>query len=298
MAAQWTCGSVLNWTRQHFEKLGDPHPRVTAEWLLSAVTGKSRIELYLSFDEPMTKPELDAMHAAIERRMAGEPLQYVTGEMPFRHIILKCEPGVLIPRPETEILVDEVLAVLGKMEAADPDAEKFRVLEIGTGTGCIALSIAQEDPKTAVVATDISQDAIRLAKRNREALGLEEAVDIVECDLVSGLDPEDEGAFSVVVSNPPYIPSSVMPQLPSEVAHFEPELALDGGADGLDVFRRILAEATPFLAPGGLLATELYEGHLDTAAELARETGLFSDVSVVNDLNNKPRVLLARKKAE
>jgi release factor glutamine methyltransferase len=298
MAAQWTCGSVLNWTRQHFEKLGDPHPRVTAEWLLSAVTGKSRIELYLSFDEPMTKPELDAMHAAIERRVAGEPLQYVTGEMPFRHIILKCEPGVLIPRPETEILVDEVLAGLKRLEAADPDAEKFRVLEIGTGTGCIALSIAQEDPKTSVVATDISPDAIKLATRNREALGLEDAVDIVECDLVSGLEPEDEGSFSVVVSNPPYIPSSVMPELPAEVAHFEPELALDGGADGLDVFRRILAEATPYLAPGGLLATELYEGHLDAAAGLARETGLFSDVSVVHDLNDKPRVLLAWKKAE
>jgi release factor glutamine methyltransferase len=278
MAGQWTVGSVLNWTKSYFESRGDERPRVTAEWLLSAVTGKSRIELYLDFDEPLTKPELDAMHAAIERRAAGEPLQYVTGEMPFRHIIVKCAPGVLIPRPETEILVDEVLSALKRIGAEEPS-----VLEVGFGSGCVSLSIAQEVPESSVVATDLSPDAVALATRNCEALGLEDRVRLVECDLVSGLEPELEGTFSVLVSNPPYIPTPLLPDLPSEVSKFEPALALDGGDDGLDVFRRLLAEAVPFLAPGGCMAVELYEGHLDRARDIALATGQFASADIIPD---------------
>ena len=285
----WTIKRVLDWTSGYLERKGDEHPRLSAEWLLCSVTGLSRVELYVNFDRPLEARELEEVHAAIERRAAGEPLQYVTGEMPFRHIVLKCERGVLIPRPETEILVDAAL------EGVDAAGEKdVRVLEVGTGTGCVALSIASERPGTHVVATDLSERAVLLAKRNREALSLEEAVDIVECDLASGVDPELMGTFSVLVSNPPYIPTRVLvEEVPAEVRDFEPELALDGGMDGLDVFRRLLALAPTALAPGGMLAVELFEGALDAAAELTRAQAGWASVEVREDLTRRPRVLVA-----
>lgn len=292
MPKTWTIKAILDWTAGYLERKGDEHPRLSAEWLLAHVTGLSRVELYINFDKPLNAAELAAMHAAIERRAAGEPLQYVTGETAFRHIVLRCEEGVLIPRPETEILVDAALEVV---DAAGEDTDApTRVLEIGTGTGCIALSIATERPGTQVVATDLSPAAVALATRNRDALGLEDAVDIVECDLASGVDPELMGTFDVLVTNPPYIPTAVLAeQVPAEVKDHEPELALDGGADGLDVFRRILDLAPSALKPGGLLAVELFEGHLDAAAELARAAG-FEQVEVREDLTHRPRVLVAR----
>ena len=291
----WTIKRVLDWTSGYLERKGDEHPRLSAEWLLGGVTGLSRVELYVNFDKPLEADELSSMHAAIERRAAGEPLQYVTGEMPFRHIVLRCEHGVLIPRPETEILVD---AALEGVDTAAREDDATRVLEVGTGTGCIALSIASERPGTQVVATDLSPRAVELAMRNREALGLEDSVSIVECDLASGVDEELMGTFSVLVSNPPYIPTNVLrEEVPAEVADFEPELALDGGADGLDVFRRLLELAPKALVPGGMLAVELFEGALDKAAELARAQGGWSSVEVREDLTHRPRVLVAIREA-
>lgn len=310
----WTIKRILDWTSGYLERKGDEHPRLSAEWLLANVTGLSRVELYVNYDKPLEADELAAMHVAIERRAAGEPLQYVTGEMPFRHIVLKCERGVLIPRPETEVLVDAALegvdaALARRGEKGEKDAEgekrpggekdepagdPVRVLEVGTGTGCIALSIASERPGTHVTATDLSERAVELASRNREALGLEGAVDIVQTDLAEGVDPELMGSFSVLVSNPPYIPTAVLrEEVPAEVADYEPELALDGGDDGLDVFRRLLDLAPRALAPGGMLAVELFEGSLEDAAALARAQGGWSSIEVREDLTHRPRVLVA-----
>lgn len=319
----WTIKRILDWTSGYLERKGDEHPRLSAEWLLANVTGLSRVELYVNYDKPLEADELAAMHTAIERRAVGEPLQYVTGEMPFRHIVLKCERGVLIPRPETEVLVDAALegvdAALarrgekdekrpegekrpgGEKDEKRPDGEKdepagdpVRVLEVGTGTGCIALSIASERPGTHVTATDLSERAVELASRNREVLGLEDAVDIVQTDLAEGVDPELMGSFSVLVSNPPYIPTAVLrEEVPAEVADYEPELALDGGDDGLDVFRRLLDLAPRALAPEGMLAVELFEGSLGDAAALARAQGGWSSIEVREDLTHRPRVLVA-----
>lgn len=290
----WTIKRVLDWTSGYLERRGDEHPRLSAEWLLGNVTGLSRVDLYVNFDKPLEASELSAMHAAIERRAAGEPLQYVTGEMPFRHIVLRCERGVLIPRPETEILVDAALE--GVDAAAGRGEEPVRVLEVGTGTGCVALSIASERPGTLVTATDLSERAAELASRNREALGLEDAVDIVRTDLAADVDPELMGRFSVLVSNPPYIPTRVLrEEVPSEVADFEPELALDGGADGLDVFRRLLELAPTALEPGGMLAVELFEDSLEDAAALVRAQGGWVAVEVREDLTHRPRVLVATR---
>lgn len=381
----WTIRRCLDWTRDYLKDRGDERPRLSAEWLLSGVTGLSRTEIYVNFDKPMSSEELAAMHTAVVRRAKGEPLQYIIGETSFRTIDVMCEPGVLIPRPETELLVEEVLAYLdrevigaapaaergrvelpwnaeveaalqaeiaaakekdevpvvdrelrdddfstledgeGTIEAADdaeggagvtgaapaeegefsegapaqdgePDRTRCaRVLEVGCGTGCISLSIASErSGRARCVAIDIEPRAVDLSIRNRDALGISPAdVDVRLGNLVSPLNRETEwGTFDVLVSNPPYIPSAVMESLPHEVADFEPALALDGGADGLDIFRRLVNAAPHMLRPGGLLACELYEGHLDAAADLCRSAGMH-DVRIVEDFTGRPRIVLA-----
>ncbi len=350
----WTVKRVLDWTVGYLERKGDERPRLSAEWLLCAATGLSRVEVYTSFDRPLSPEELALMHESVARRGRGEPLQYVTGEMPFRHIVMRCEKGVLIPRPETEVLVDvalegvdaaraagvswddvgersagrraseraehearvaelqaalqptedgllderlvdELLRETAKLEADQVGAPSgVRVLDLCTGTGCIALSIASERPGTYVVATDLSPQAVSLARRNRDALGLADAVDVNECDLAAGVPQELWGSFSVVVSNPPYIPTAVLAQeVPPEVKDHEPHLALDGGEDGLDLFRRILDLAPQLLLAGGWLCVELYEGNVHTAAQLCREQGGWARVEVREDLTHRPRVLLA-----
>lgn len=407
----WTIKRCLEWTKEYLAERGEEHPRLSAEWLLCAATGLARIDLYMRMDETLDAAQLETMHAAVVRRAKGEPLQYITGSTQFRMIDVACAPGVLIPRPETEMLVEEVLnyldaevlspeaaarqrvelpwndeveqarkaeaaladeranaerraanltaadeAALGsdvlgsrayaeeladreaeeaaaqaaEAEAADAEAAEAleseldeygiviegddqettsaqnvaapapaepriaRVLEVGCGTGCISLSLAWERRgHVTCTATDIEPRAIDLATKNRDALGL--AADEVAfslTNLVSSIPHEEWGTFDVLVSNPPYIPTDVMRSLPHEVKDFEPDLALEGGADGLDIFRRLLNAAPYMLRAGGLFACELYEGALDAAAELCRQAGL-SDVRIVRDLTDRPRIVRA-----
>ena len=290
----WTIKRCLDWTRGYLERKGDEHARLSAEWLLSAATGKDRTGLYMAYDEPLEADELARMRGFVQRRAAGEPLQYVTGRTTFRFVEVACEPGVLIPRPETELLVDAALEGIDAATAL-PEA---RVLEIGCGTGCISCAIASERPGTRVTATDISSAAVRLATRNRDALGLADSIDLIECDLAAGVPAELAGTFAVLVSNPPYIPDAVMRELPSEVADFEPALALAGGPDGLDVFRRILEVAPRMLVPGGMLAVELHEDCLDAAADLVRAQGGWKSVEVRRDLARRPRFVVALREGE
>lgn len=351
----WTVRRILDWTCGYLERKGDEHPRLSAEWLLSNATGLSRVEIYMNFDRELTMAERDLMREGVRRRGAGEPLQYVTGEMPFRHIVLHCQKDVLIPRPETEVLVDaalegvdagraagagypdvrervqsrladertgkerrvaelqekvrswegelpdervidELLRAQAELDAVAEEAPLgVRVLDLCTGTGCIALSIASERPGTHVVATDLSAAAVALAQRNRDSLGLADAVDVYECDLAQGVPEDLVGTFSVLVSNPPYIPSAVVPTLPAEVQGFEPHLALDGGDDGLDVFRRILVAAPELLAQGGWLCVELFEENVGAAAELVRMQPGWAHVEVREDLTHRLRVLVAQR---
>lgn len=406
----WTIKRCLEWTKEYLAERGEEHPRLSAEWLLCAATGLARIDLYMRMDEALNAAQLETMHAAVVRRAKGEPLQYITGSTQFRMIDVACAPGVLIPRPETEMLVEEVLnyldaevlspeaaarqraelpwndeveqarkaeaaladerataerraanltaadeAALGSdvlgsrayaeeladreaeeaaaqaeaaeaaeaEELAEPELDEYgiviegsadheasltqdatapapaeprtaRVLEVGCGTGCISLSLAWERRgHVTCTATDIEPRAIDLATKNRDALGLtSDEVAFSLTNLVSSIPREKWGTFDVLVSNPPYIPTDVMRSLPHEVKDFEPELALEGGADGLDIFRRLLNAAPYMLRAGGLFACELYEGALDAAAELCRQAGL-SDVRIVRDLTDRPRIVRA-----
>ena len=410
----WTIKRCLEWTKEYLAERGEEHPRLSAEWLLCAATGLARIDLYMRMDETLNAAQLETMHAAVVRRAKGEPLQYITGSTQFRMIDVACAPGVLIPRPETEMLVEEVLnyldaevlspeaaarqrvelpwndeveqarkaeaaladeraaaerraanltaadeAALGSdvlgsrayaeeladreaeeaaaqaaeaeaaeaeaMETPEPELDEYgiaiedndqqatpaqdaaeanvsapaeprtaRVLEVGCGTGCISLSLAWERRgHVTCTATDIEPRAIDLATKNRDALGLtSDEVAFSLTNLVSSIPREEWGTFDVLVSNPPYIPTDVMRSLPHEVKDFEPDLALEGGVDGLDIFRRLLNAAPYMLRAGGLFACELYEGALDAAAELCRQAGL-SDVRIVHDLTDRPRIVRA-----
>jgi release factor glutamine methyltransferase len=284
----WTVRTALDWIVGYLTRKEDEHPRLSAEWLLSDATGLSRVELYAYFDRPLDASELAHLHDGVLRRGRGEPLQYVCGEVAFRHIILRAQRGVLIPRPETEMLVEEGLVAV---DAALADRGECQVLDLCTGSGNIALSILSERDGVHAVATDISPLAMKLATRNASALGLEKRIELIGCDLAEGVPADRWGTFDLVISNPPYIPTDELRNLPREVGDFEPVLALDGGRDGLDVFRRIVEVAPDLLRPGGMLVCELHEETLQAAARLCE--GYYEDVSVVRDLTGRERFIRA-----
>lgn len=302
----WTIKAALDWTVGYLERKGDAQPRVSAEWLLSEACNLTRIELYTNFDKPLSMPERDILRDYVARRAAGEPLQLISGKAPFRYLSVKVAPGVLIPRPETEVLVSVAMAELNLPRSASrvveteegeqvaaADLPAVSVIDVCTGSGCIACSIASEYPAAQVVALDISDDAVALAQENVNDLGLTERVEVLKSDLFEAL-PSGDATYDLIISNPPYVPSAVVDTLDREVTEFEPRLALDGGTDGLDLFRRMLPQAYDLLKANGVFAVELFEDHLEDAAELARSTG-FAAVRIENDLTNRPRVLVCHK---
>jgi release factor glutamine methyltransferase len=282
----WTVKDALEWTCEFLAKKGDEHPRRSAEWLLSSATGLSRVELYAYFDRPLSPEERERYRTLVARRADGMPLQYVTGEMPFRHLVIHCEPGVFIPRPETEVLVDAVLEHL--RDVAEP-----LVIDLCTGSGCVATSVACEHPGARVWAVDASPQAVETARRNALHGGASDGVQVVHGDLFDPLPAELLGTVDFIVSNPPYVPSADLPDLPAEVLGFEPHLALDGGPDGLDVFRRIAEQAWEWLAPGGGIAIELDTARVADAAAMLRDR--YEGVEVRKDLTGRDRFVYARK---
>lgn len=238
---------VLDKSAQWLESRGVERARLDAELLMAEVLGCKRLDLYLQFDRPLAEEQLEPLREFIRRRGAREPLQYIVGHTPFMDLDLKTDRRALIPRPETEGLVEMVLNLY-----ADTGAMPASVLDIGTGTGAVALSLAHSWPDADVTAVDVSAEALALARENAEACGLGGRVRFTESDLFENVG----GAFDLVISNPPYLTTDEMDTAAPEVRGHEPELALVSGADGLDVIRRILAEAPGHLNPGGLLALE------------------------------------------
>lgn len=454
----WTARTALEWTCGYLERRGDENPRLAAEWLLSEACGLTRVQLYMDYDRPLSAEEREVLRGYVTRRGQGEPLQYIAGEAPFRYLTLKVRPGVLIPRPETEVLVSEALACLPpaapraaawSVEAAEQEAaavaalkeqlaeleaaqasvgspgrevgagddgggiargagagaaapeqardaeaalagvgsdagapssvsretlvrdgspfgelaptvpsgipadaavaaeasvsretaappyspeedyaadgasgvscgdetaallpatsrgdaagdaeaasrDYFLVADICTGSGCVACAIASERPDTRVIAVDVAPEAVALARENAQAAGVAETVRVLQGNLGDPVPERYLGRFDLVASNPPYVPTDVLAGIPREVSDYEPALALDGGADGLDLFRPLLAWTVRALRPGGAFACELHEGHLDAAVALACAAGL-EGARVVTDLAGRPRVLVARK---
>ncbi len=278
----WTIGSILKWSEKYFGSHGADTPRLDAEVLLSYLLGQKRIFLYVHFDQPLTAEELARYREMVKRRAAGEPVAYICGEKEFMGLTFKVTPAVLVPQPDTETLVEAAIERLKGKGGA-------RVADVCTGSGAIALALAHYLPESSVTATDISSDALEIAKQNAEALGLSERVQFFEGDLLAPLSGE---TFDAIVSNPPYIPGAEIAGLPREV-RAEPRLALDGGADGLDFYRRLVGESAALLQDGGFLAVECGDTQAVAIAEMAADA--FGKTEIVRDLADKERVLVLWK---
>lgn len=282
----WTILKMILWSADYLEGKGVETGRLDAEHLLAHVLGVDRLQLYLEFERPLTPPELDGYRPLLKRRAGREPLQYILGAQPFRELELAVDPSVLIPRPETEALVGHVLEWAMASERAD-----VRALDVGTGSGAIALSLALEGPFASVVATDVDEAALEVARRNCAAAGLD---DLVELRCGQSFEPlDDEERFDVIVSNPPYVAESDAASLQIEVREWEPARALFGGPDGLDVLRNLGSGAFEHLRPGGLLALEVGLGQAEAVAEILGALDAYGDVRTLRDYAGKERFVLA-----
>jgi release factor glutamine methyltransferase len=278
----WTVLRVLQWTQGRFSERGLRTPRLDAEVLLAHVLGKDRVGLYTHFDQPLKAEELTQYRELIKRRLAGEPVAYLVGKREFRSLELEVDARVLVPRPETETVIDVALELLGEADAP-------RIVDVGTGSGAIALALAKAKPQAVVRAVDRSPEAAEVARKNAERLGL--PVEVRVGDLLDPVGPD--APFDLIASNPPYIPSGEIPSLPPEVRK-EPMLALDGGPDGLAVIGRLVPAAFALLAPGGSLVLELGAGQAPRVQEILRGAG-FVDVGARTDLAQIERVVFGRR---
>ncbi len=283
----WTVLRLILWSADYLAARGVEAARLDAEHLLSHVVGVSRLQLYLEHDRPLTPAELDGFRPLLRRRAAREPLQYILGHQPFRELDLEVSPSVLVPRPETELLVGEVLEWARGRGRTDLTA-----WDVGTGSGAIGLSLAFEGPFASVLATDVADDALEVARRNRGAAGLEGRVELRRGGLFEPLRPDER--FDVVVSNPPYVPEHAEAELQPEVVDWEPRSAVFAGPDGLEVLRGLVEGAPAALEPGGLLALEVGLGQAGPVSALLEERGRYHDVRVRRDYAGKPRIVLAR----
>lgn len=241
----WTIGGILEWTKQYFSGKGVDNPRLDAEVLLSHILCRDRLYLYVHYDQPLSVEELAAFRECVRKRAARVPVAYITGEKEFFGLTFSVSPAVLVPRPETELLVETVV----KRLAGNPAP---RIVDLGTGSGAITVSVLTQLPQATAVAVDISAAALAVAQTNAKRHAVAERVEWKQGDFwqpVSGL-------FDAIVSNPPYIPAADVRALAPEVQN-EPVLALDGGLDGLDYYRRLLSDGDAYLAPSGFIAIEI-----------------------------------------
>lgn len=290
-ATDWPLGEVLRASTAFFAKRGSPGPRLEAELLIGGALRLTRVELYTHFERPVSGDERELIKSWLRRRSGGEPLHYITGERQFRHLSLKVGPGVLVPRPETELLVQ---SVIDDVTRAGSTFTGLRVLDLGTGSGAIAISLAKELPGCRVVAVDASVEALRLAEENvaREQLG--SFIELRPGDYFDALDPEAL-VFDVIVTNPPYIPAPVIETLAVDVRDWEPRLALDGGPDGLRAYRAIVPAAPDHLKSGGFIAMEIGAEQGQSVTDMLRQHG-FDDVGVARDLAGKDRIVTGRRR--
>lgn len=279
---EWTVRRVLDWTIGHLKQHGSETPRLDAEVLLAHAWNCRRIQLYTRFDTPLPEDVRASMRTLVKRRAAAEPVAYLVGHREFFSLDFEIQPGVFIPRPATETLVIEALAFVEKIE-------RPRILDLCTGSGCIAVSLAHALPQADVVAVDLNSLALEVAGRNAERHGVSGRLSLQQGDLFEPL-PRD-ARFDLIVSNPPYVREDEMAGLPRDVRDHEPHLALVAGADGLDVMRRIVAQASEFLAPHSALLMELSPEQAEEARSLLQDAGLFTAVDLIRDLDRAQRVV-------
>jgi release factor glutamine methyltransferase len=282
----WSIRRLLTWTEGFLREKGIESPRLEAQLLLAHTLGCKKIDLYVRSEEEPTEAQRTAYKALIKRRVEGCPVAYLVGRREFFQLDFDVNPAVLIPRPETEFLVMEALRLLKGRDGA-------RVLDLGTGTGCVVLSIAKKLPGAQVTAVDVSAAALAVARANAEQHGLAERVRFLEGDLFAPVAGE---TFDLIASNPPYIGTDELAGLAREVRDFEPRLALDGGPDGLAVYRRLIAAAPAHLEVGGYLLLEIGATQEQAVRELINRQECFDNLTTHFDGQKLPRVIAARKR--
>ena len=285
----WTIMKILNWTKQYFEAKGVENPRLDAEVLLCAVLKCQRITLYVDFERPLSEEELATYREYVRRRGNFEPLAYILGERAFMRNTFKVNKATLVPRPETELLVESLVRIAPMLEREGD----VKILDIGTGSGAIIVSLLDYLPNAKGVGVDISVDALIVAKENSEKIGVTGRIGFVRSDVFSKLPLEKK--FDIIVSNPPYIPAGDIAGLDKDVQQ-EPRGALDGGADGLDFYRRITAEAMDHMAEEGVLAFEIGIGQAAAVQQLCLDAG-FVKTAVRKDYAGIERMVFAVKAA-
>jgi len=279
----------LTVTRDYFREQGIESARLDAELLIGHCLGLDRVGLYLDYDRPLLDQELLACGELVRRRAAHEPVAYITGQRDFWTLALDIGTGVLIPRPETEVLVDHALEFLAALDVARP-----RVLDIGTGSGAIALALAAEMPQLDIVALDASAQAAACARANAERLGCCERVRVVQAQFPQ-ICAQDAQRYDLIVSNPPYIATGDIEQLAPDIRDYEPRAAFDGGADGLEVYRRWIPQCAPLLVEGGALMLEIGHDQAAAVSGLLAAAGHFCAIDVVRDYARLDRVVMCRR---
>ena len=282
MTERWTVLKILQWTADYFAGKEIASARLEAELLLAATLDMDRVGLYVNFERPLDSSELAAFREQVQRRAKGEPVQYILGETEFWSLPFTVSPAVLIPRADTEVLVEEALS---RIEGP------VHLLDVGTGSGAIAVAMAHEKPEIQVTALDCSEEALHVARGNAERNGVAERVSCLAGDLAE-LPP---GPFAMVVSNPPYVPTADCEQLMTEVRDHEPRLALNGGEDGLTAYRQLTSQSGEILLPGGWLLVEVGIGQAEDVVALFEAAGL-AEIKSHDDYAGIPRVVAGRKK--
>ena len=281
----WTVRKLVAWATDDFRSRGFDSPRLDAELLLGHALTKTRIELILESERPLVQSELDQFRELVRRRRLGEPTAYLLGHREFYGIDFAVDKDVLIPRPDTELLVETAI------EKTIDRLATGRALDLCTGSGCVAIAFAIKRRGWVVTGVDLSVPAVNVAKRNSVSAGLPSGLDFRAGDLFAPIDVSDRA--HLITANPPYIPSSVIPTLDVGIRQFEPHLALDGGTDGLVVARRIIAEAPSRLEPNGVLALEIGYDQGPIVADLMKDSG-FTDVEIRKDYGGHHRVVVGR----
>lgn len=289
----WTIGEILKWTEDYFKKFNIENPRLDAEVLLGHVLNKERIYLYVHFDQPLVEKELAEYKACIKRRAIHTPVAYITGTREFMGLDFKVTEATLIPRPDTEILVEAAIERLIEM-AEGEDSKELHFADIGTGSGAICLSVLANMENTKAATVDISPDAIAVAKENAENIGVADRIEFLQGDLLEPL--KNKGKFSAILSNPPYIPKADISTLEADVQEFEPMTALDGGADGLDFYRRLVAKGAEFIEDGGFLAMEIGINQSQALKEMASRNLDWGKIEILQDLAGIDRCVILWKK--
>ncbi|MCH8192883.1 MAG: peptide chain release factor N(5)-glutamine methyltransferase [Planctomycetes bacterium] len=283
--ATWTIKALLDWMTPFLADKQVDAPRLCSELLLTHVLGLRRIELYTQFDRILSPDELASLRSLVNRAGAHEPVGYLVGKSEFYSIEFDVQPGCLIPRPETELLVQHAI------EAIRDHSDGPQVLDLCTGSGCIAVALAKNCHRVHVTATDISPEAIAIARANIHKHCLSERIELLQGDLLA---PLAQRRFDLVVSNPPYVSTSEFERLDRNVKDYEPELALRAGAEGLDVYRRILQNIGDHLRPEGVLMMEMGFQQGTALCQLIEQTGLFQEIAVKKDFEGHDRLVLAK----